>query len=557
MHSVKLKLINPVNSIYSFSEQTIRYGGIHKIKGMVFSKNIDIRVKCCMNNKFTIHTFKINLKPSDKPNVKCTFKERKYKHIVEGFVTTDDYLYYNIKCNNSNKIVNFEFNTIFSSTLNYYHVISNSHKLYADVTGKELKFIDLGLPHGSGTFIKENDYNTYNHQILVQRDALEIMTSEFSKKPIENGHIYKYNPELKENGEPIILLDETECYNMAHKRRDVNSCTIVIGFILYIYSDKIRVKLIFYDILKAFDVSNKKYFITFDDKDILNCYEYNENEKTLKLDGSDKKLQTTLKQILTTDIKENMDGLEYVYINKPFGATVIIEDGQSLGSYLYNYGFQLKIDEINILSCNIFTDIKFEILKQDDSVELLTIKDYVENIIKKNYKPTNGEEIHNKTMPCFITSIVPAILEYTSKYLYHESTEDVPDHKNNTPNHNDYIAPYFMTSTSSLYDNSEINTYTNNKSYQKTFLYQHLNDKRFSTYCYYFLTPYDLIKNTFKKDYDFTENKFKEAYKFEDEHQKIDVDFIIDGVNRNRMKLLLRRLEKKLEEQQKDPNNDS
>ena len=61
-----------------------------------------------------------------------------------------------------------------------------------------------------------------------------------------------------------------------------------------------------------------------------------------------------------------------------------------------------------------------------------------------------------------------------------------------------------------------------------------------------------------KTNYDFTKNKFINNYEFKDNnYKKVDIDFNIPAIHVGSMSLLLEGLKQKLEEQQKDPNNDA
>ena len=517
MISVKLKPSNRIGIIYEF--EYISDKKKHVLTGNI-TKNKQINVKVTCNAKRTPWSFLLSgiyLQPSLIDGIEYTFKTRRHEHYFRG-VIKNGYIEFELTCycNNSSKkeidiekLKSFDLVILNSVPIHGFTCFGNSND---DFTGeykigvndvqirKQLKFIDVGMPVGK--FKIDNEvYNSYDNTMLTLDNDTKtyVVTLTFGSVNSIGGYCYKYKED-----EQFLKTDLSNIIKWVNSDNDIgiykkinrltrNSCIVAVGWVMYIYENSIKIKLILYDFAKAFEYHKK-----------ILTYGKNPGEKNYDIIwlDSDGALNNKTNSLHIEDLIKDINcvGLKYIYVDEPFNLTYIA-DNYMLHDYINNIHLNLTLTDENgrsleIFNVNLLKNVKFSQLgnqtfeKYFEEVKNHYYNSITPEIFKENpdgFSPDfngtlklNSEVTDDK--PYFLTMVAPALLEYADYRLYTKGT--------NTPKYDDYMQDYF-TAHSSI-------TKTN---YKDSFIYNHLNGKRLTTVNYYLLTTQALVENTYKPTY--------------------------------------------------------
>ena len=279
----------------------------------------------------------------------------------------------------------------------------------------------------------------------------------------KNLHFFQTSFDMNTDLSPLIYLNDFTI------RYGVNRAQVLIGYVLCVYDNTtVKFKLFLYDVVKPLD-ANGNQFLTFDETNNITIMSLSE-------------LQNKTNNLKLSDLLDgvNQNGLKYIYIND-LVLTSFSASGLTLYNWNYNYYNWLKIQTKNdqiehvIFNKNILMDIPFTKLGYS------TFENYFENTVKTYYEKNPTKE----TKLYILSSITPALLEYSTIYLYENLNPDSIPKYNEIPNN------YFKRRSIII----------NSDTYQDSFMYNHLNGRRFKNISYFILTAEDLVKKTYNKDY--------------------------------------------------------
>lgn len=336
-----------------------------------------------------------------------------------------------------------------------------------DVWSNNNSFLTVGVPRGKFTYDGQ-EYNTYlgyilnlNNELMDLSEAGRVTTNETLTN--KNLHFFQTPFDVNTDLSQLISLSDFTI------RYGVNRAQVLIGYVLYVYDNTtVKFKLFLYDVVKPLD-ANGNQFLTFDETNNITIMSLSE-------------LQNKTNNLKLSDLLDgvNQNGLKYIYINDPV-LTSFSASGLTLYNWNYNYYNWLKIQTKNdqiehvIFNKNILMDIPFTKLGYS------TFENYFENTVKTYYEKNPTKE----TKPYILSSITPALLEYSTIYLYENLNPDSIPKYNEIPNN------YFKRRSITI----------NSDTYQDSFMYNHMNGRRFKNISYFILTAEDLVKKTYNKDY--------------------------------------------------------